>query len=362
MKASHDLTRISTRFDEPNLVAQAGLLAPAVLLQRLGFTELVTDTLRLPAAVRANSAAKLATVLAGMLAGADSIDDLDVLRSGATPRLFDDLRAPSTVGSWLRGFTCGHVRQLDALSRALRVRLWAAGAGPKQLAGPLIVDVDSTICPTYGPAKSGTAFGYTKVRGYHPLLATVREPGQPGEVLHTRLRRGNAGLRPGRRALPHRGAGPGSVRRGQRPAAGARRCRLLRPLCGAVLAAPRRPRLESPRQSWAAKLAGTLERLNVAVHQARDAGRDRLDPDLLAGLHARYDAIVAQGWAANPEPPGGFGRKRPVAVNLLDRLTVHRADYLRFSVDFGVPFTNNTAEQDIRPVKIRAKISGCRAP
>src|SRR5664280_3670377 len=115
MKASHDLTRISTRFDEPNLVAQAGLLAPAVLLQRLGFTELVTDTLRLPEAVRANSAAKLATVLAGMLAGADSIDDLDVLRSGATPRLFDDLRAPSTVGSWLRGFTCGHVRQLDAM-------------------------------------------------------------------------------------------------------------------------------------------------------------------------------------------------------------------------------------------------------
>lgn len=91
------------------------------------------------------------SVLAGMLAGADSIEDRDVLRSGAAPRLFDDLRAPSTVGSWLRGFTCGHVRQLDALSRALRVRLWAAGAGPKQLAGPLIVDVDSTVCPTYGP-------------------------------------------------------------------------------------------------------------------------------------------------------------------------------------------------------------------
>jgi hypothetical protein len=192
MKASHDLTRISTRFDEPNLVAQAGLLAPAVLVQQLGLAELVTDTLSLPESVGANSAAKLTTVLAGMLAGADSIDDLDVLRSGATPRLFDDLRAPSTVGSWLRGFTCGHVRQLDALSRALRTRLWAVGAGPKQLAGPLIVDVDSTICPTYGPAKSGTAFGYTKVRGYHPLLATVREPGQPGEVLHTRLRRGNA--------------------------------------------------------------------------------------------------------------------------------------------------------------------------
>jgi|NGEPerStandDraft_6_1074524.scaffolds.fasta_scaffold10407_2 hypothetical protein len=362
MEASHDLTRISTSFDESHLVAHAGLLAPAVLVQRIGLAELVTDTLSLPESVGANSAAKLTTVLAGMLAGADSIDDLDVLRSGATPRLFDDLRAPLDGGQLAAGIHLLHVRQLDALGRLLRTRLWAVGAGPKQLAGPLIVDLDSTICPTYGPAKSGTAFGYTKVRGYHPLLATVREPGQAGEVLHTRLRRGNAGLRPGRRALPHRGAGPGSVRRGQRPAAGARRCRLLRPLCGAGLPAHRRPILESTGQSWAAKLAGTLERLNVAVHQARDAGRDRLDPDLLAGLHARYDAIVAQGWAANPEPPGGFGRKRPVAVNLLDRLTVHRADYLRFSVDFGVPFTNNTAEQDIRPVKIRAKISGCRAP
>jgi hypothetical protein len=85
-------------------------------------------------------------------------------------------------------------------------------AGPEQLAGPLIVDLDSTICPTYGPAKSGTAFGYTKVRGYHPLLATVREPGQAGEVLHTRLRRGNAasGQRPSTESASRRW--PGSPR------------------------------------------------------------------------------------------------------------------------------------------------------
>src|SRR5664280_3429768 len=192
MEASHDLTRISTSFDESHLVAHAGLLAPAVLVQRIGLAELVTDTLSLPESVGANSAAKLTTVLAGMLAGADSIDDLDVLRSGATPRLFDDLRAPLDGGQLAAGIHLLHVRQLDALGRLLRTRLWAVGAGPKQLAGPLIVDVDSTICPTYGPAKSGTAFGDTLVRGYHPLLATVREPGQAGEVLHTRLRRGNA--------------------------------------------------------------------------------------------------------------------------------------------------------------------------
>src|SRR5664280_3302669 len=96
---------------------------------------------------------------AGRHAGRSRLEDLDVLRSGATPRLFDDLRAPSTVGSWLRAFTCGHVRQLDALSRALRTRLWAVGAGPKQLAGPLIVDVDSTICPTWPVRNIGTETG-----------------------------------------------------------------------------------------------------------------------------------------------------------------------------------------------------------
>lgn len=116
---------------------------------------------------------------------------------------------------------------------------------------------------------------------------------------------------------------------------------------------------ENTGQSWAAKLVTTLERLNTLVRQAKDAGHDRLEPHLLTGMHARYDAILTQGRASNPEPAGGWGRKRPIAVNLLDRLTLHRDDYLRFSVDFRVPFTNNTAEQDIRPVKIRQKISGC---
>ena len=116
---------------------------------------------------------------------------------------------------------------------------------------------------------------------------------------------------------------------------------------------------ETTAQPWAAKLAATLERLNVAVLDAKLAGADALDPAVLAGWHARYDALVAAGRAAHPEPEGGWRGKRPVAVNLLDRLESLRADILRFSADFRVPFTNNAAERDIRPVKIRQKISGC---
>ena len=131
-------------------------------------------------------------MLGGMLAGADSIEDLDVLRAGATPVLLDRVPAPSTIGSWLPSFTLGNVRQLDAVSREVRTRLWADGAGPHQLGGRLFIDVDSTIAAAYGPAKQGVSFGDTKVRGYHPLVAAVTEPGNTPDVLHTRLREGRA--------------------------------------------------------------------------------------------------------------------------------------------------------------------------
>lgn len=183
---------MSQSFDEPNLVSHGGLLTAAVLTERVGLWPLVADALTVPGPTGVNSAAKTATMLAGMLSGADSIDDLDVLRAGATPVLFDDLRAPSTIGSWLRAFTHGNVRQLDAVSRAVRRRLWAAGAGPHRPDERLFIDADSTIAQAYGPHKQGVSFGYTKVRGYHPLIATVREPGSTPEVLHTRLREGKA--------------------------------------------------------------------------------------------------------------------------------------------------------------------------
>jgi len=189
---AHAFSVVSQSFDEPNLVSHGGLLTAAVLTERIGLWALVAGTLTVPGPTGVNSAAKTATVLAGMLSGADSIDDLDVLRAGGTPALIDDLRAPSTIGSWLRAFTHGNVRQPDAVNRQVRCRLWAAGAGPHRLDERLFIDADSTIAQAYGPAKQGVSFGYTKVRGYHPLIATVLEPGSTPEVLHTRLREGKA--------------------------------------------------------------------------------------------------------------------------------------------------------------------------
>src|SRR5680860_1454232 len=116
---------------------------------------------------------------------------------------------------------------------------------------------------------------------------------------------------------------------------------------------------ETTGQTWAPKLARILEKMNAAVGDAKDAGRHGLEPGVLAGWHARIDEIVALGWSQNPAPEGGWPAKRPVAVNLLDRFVTHRAEFLRFATDFRAPFTNNAAEQAVRPVKIRQKISGC---
>jgi hypothetical protein len=189
VRASHDLSRVTTTFDESNLVPNAGLLPAAVLAERIGLAGLIDERLRL-FRHGANSGAKALTVVGSMLAGGDSINDVAVLRAGATGSLFDDTRAPSTVGSWLRAHKWSNVRQLDAVSRELLARLWAAGAGPQDLSAPLTIDLDWTIVQVHGRAKQGAAFGYTKVRGYHPHLATCA---QTGQVLMSRLRGGSAG-------------------------------------------------------------------------------------------------------------------------------------------------------------------------
>lgn len=195
MRASHDLSRVSASFDEPNLVPCAGLLTAAALAQRVGLSTLVDQRVRL-ARHGANSGTKALTVIGSMLAGGDSIRDTAVMRSGALPELFDHTRAPSTLGSWLRAFTWGHVRQLDAVSGELLTRLWAAGGGPQDLTAPLMIDVDSTIVECFGVKKHGAAFGYTKTRGYHPQVATVN-----GQVVFSRLRGGNAGAARGAESL-----------------------------------------------------------------------------------------------------------------------------------------------------------------
>jgi hypothetical protein len=190
MRSSHSLDRLDTAFDDEHLVADAGLVLPATLAQHLGLRELVDEHLDLGSAVgRANVGDKLLTLVMSALAGGDCIDDSDALRAGGTRRILGHVvKAPSTLGTFLRSFTWGHVRQLDRVSRELLKRAWAAGAGPGS--DPFTIDLDSTICETYGLKKEGAKHhGYTGVRGYHPLLAVAAGT---GEVLMARLREGRA--------------------------------------------------------------------------------------------------------------------------------------------------------------------------
>jgi Transposase DDE domain group 1 len=189
VKASHTLNRLCPAFDDPNLVANAGLILPATLAHRLGLPELLRTIDLGPVPGRPNPDTKAMTVISALLAGAEYIDDVDVLRSGASHAVVGHrVAAPSTVGTFLRGFRWGHVRQLDAVSRELLRRAWTRGAGAGDAC--LTLDVDSTICETYGLHKQGgSRFTYTHVRGYHPLLATVAGS---GDVVHSRLRGGNA--------------------------------------------------------------------------------------------------------------------------------------------------------------------------
>ena len=182
--------RIKIAFDDHRLVSNAGLFLPATLALHLGLSQLVQQRLDLgDAPGRANTGDKIMTLVASALAGGDCIDDADALRAGGTAGVLDCLvKAPSTLGTFLRSFRWGHVRQLDRVSRELLARAWAAGAGPGD--GPLTIDLDSTVCETYGLAKEGARHhGYTGKRGYHPLLAIAAGA---GDVLMARLREGRA--------------------------------------------------------------------------------------------------------------------------------------------------------------------------
>ena len=183
------LDRLRVEFDDERAVANAGLLLPATVASRLEIGQLIDETVDLggrPGA--AGPGRKVLTLCHAMLLGADSIDDCDVLRTGRTGLVVGDrVMAPSTLGTFLRSFTFGHVRQLDrVLAETLR-RAWQAGAGPGQ--ERLVVDLDSFVGEVHGYDKQGAAYGYTRELGYHPLLATRADS---DEVLHIRLRTGSA--------------------------------------------------------------------------------------------------------------------------------------------------------------------------
>jgi hypothetical protein len=176
-------------FDDDSLVANAGLIVPATLMVCLGLEVLVNSTVRLVGLVGgARPGRKICSLVATILAGGTHIDHADMLRAGATQRVLPfRVMAPSTLGTFLRAFTFGHVRQLDRVIAETMRRAWSSGAGPGTAA--MTIDLDSTICEVHGKQKQGAAYGYTRRLGYHPLLSTRADT---GEVLHARLRKGSS--------------------------------------------------------------------------------------------------------------------------------------------------------------------------
>ena len=188
-RVSRSIDHVGVTFDDSTLVANAGLVVPATLVVRLGVETLINSTLRLVGRVGgALPGRKVLTLVATILTGGSHIDHADVLRAGATQRVLPfRVMAPSTLGIFLRSFTFGHVRQLDRVAGETLRRAWHLGAGPGDDA--VTIDLDSTVCEVHGKHKQGAAYGYTRVLGYHPLLATRAET---GEILHARLRKGSS--------------------------------------------------------------------------------------------------------------------------------------------------------------------------
>jgi hypothetical protein len=189
------LDGLQVEFDDERVVSDAGIVLVAIVARRLGVEALAARLVRLrrdrPGA--ASAGRKVMALLFAMVLGADSIDDTDVLRVGRTRRLLGGwLPAPSTLGTFLRAFTFGHVRQLDKLLAQSLARAWKAGAGPGD--GRLVIDVDSFVGEVCGYHKQGAAYGYTRIFGYHPILATRADT---REMLHIRLRKGSANTQKG---------------------------------------------------------------------------------------------------------------------------------------------------------------------
>ena len=263
-----NIDRYEVVFDDEGLVADAGLLAAGTLIVRLGLEDLVDRTVRLGGREGgANPGRKVCTVVAAMLLGASHIDHVDRLRAGSTGRVLPHaVMAPSTVGTFLRSFTWGHVRQLEKVLTVALGRAWRAGAGPPKRG--VTVDLDSTICAVSGKAKGGAAYGYTGVLGYHPLVAFRADT---GEVVGARLREGGS-----QRGVVH--FAEETIRRARR--AGAR--------------GPIRVRADSG--FWSYAMVAALDQLglrwSITVRQT-------------AKVRAAIAAIDDQAWTAIDYPEGG---------------------------------------------------------
>jgi hypothetical protein len=195
VQLSHTRPVVSATFDEPNLVSAAGLVPLMALARRAGLRELADERLSVPTDKGANPGLKLSSLVAGMAAGADSIEDMALLRHGAMGKVFAGAYAPSTLGSFLRSFTFGHVRQADAVASRFLLNLAEHTdlLGPVDATGTVMVDIDDTIVEVHGYNKQGAAFGYSGVRGLNALLATVSTDQVPPVIAAQRLRKGSAG-------------------------------------------------------------------------------------------------------------------------------------------------------------------------
>ena len=194
MQFKHAPAAVSAVFDDPNLVSAAGLVPMLRLARKAGLDELTQSRLSVPTDKGSNAGAKVSALVAGMLAGADSIDDMNLLRHGGMGRLFARTYAPSTLGSFLREFRFGHVRQLDAVASrvlgnlAAEAPLLQVGAGER-----VMVDLDDTIIEVHGYQKQGAGFGYSGVRGLNALLAVASTSSSAPVILAQRLRKGQTG-------------------------------------------------------------------------------------------------------------------------------------------------------------------------
>jgi hypothetical protein len=203
MQLCHMRAATSGRFDDPNLVSAAGLVPVLALADAAGLRGLTDEHLGVPGDKGANAGLKVASLVAGMVAGADSIDDMAVLRHGGMGRVFVRAYAPSTLGSFLRAFAFGHVRQLDAVASRFLTGLAAQApqVADDGTGGRVLVDVDDTIIEVHGHAKQGAGFGYSGVRGLNALLATVTTAGSAPVVVAQRLRKGSCGSPRGAKRL-----------------------------------------------------------------------------------------------------------------------------------------------------------------
>jgi hypothetical protein len=191
MQVSHTTRAVAHVFDDSNLVSSAGLVPTMKLAEKAGLRRLADRWLSVPTDKGANAGLKIASLVAGMVAGADAIDDMAVLRHGGMRKLFAHLYAPSTLGSFLRAFTFGHVRQLDAIASRFLISL--AALSPLIIPEPdhyVFLDVDDTIIEVHGHQKQGASFGYSGVRGLNAILATVKTVTGAPIILAQRLRRG----------------------------------------------------------------------------------------------------------------------------------------------------------------------------